>query len=120
MGLSARRRGGRVRVAPIADMFERGAVRPETGSRRFLAVASVPLAADVRRGRELLLVLLPLCGLTGLVLGSLRGLRGLRFDVRPGPYEIVPVGLDLARGEKTIAIPPVVGVLPQNKVTKLY
>jgi hypothetical protein len=117
VGLSALRRSGRVRVAPVAYVLEGSAVRPETGSRRLLAVASVPLAADVRRRRELLLVLLPLCGLTGLVL---RGRRGLSLDVRPGPYEVVPIGLDLPSGEETLAIPPVVGVLPQKKVTKLH
>ncbi len=71
VGLAARQSGGRVRVAPIAHMLQSGTVAAEAPARRLLAVASVPLAADVRRGRELLLALLSLGGLTGLSLGSL-------------------------------------------------
>jgi hypothetical protein len=74
VGLAARRSGGRVRVAPIAHMLQSGTVAAEARAGRLLAVASVPLAADVRRGRELLLALLSLGGLTGLALGSLGGL----------------------------------------------
>jgi hypothetical protein len=71
VGLAARRPGGRVRVAPIAHMLQSGTVAAEARARRLLAVASVPLAADVRRGRELLFALLSLHGLAGLSLGGL-------------------------------------------------
>ncbi len=71
VGLAARRAGRRVRVAPIAHMLQSGTVAAEAHARRLLAVASVPLAADVRRGRELLLALLALHGLAGLPFGGL-------------------------------------------------
>ena len=71
VGLAARRPGGRVRVAPIAHMLQSGTVTAEARARGLLAVASVPLVADVRRGRELLLTLLTLHGLAGLPLGGL-------------------------------------------------
>ena len=53
--LSARRGGGRVGVAPIANVLERNSVRSEARARGLLAVARVPLPADVGGGRELLL-----------------------------------------------------------------
>ena len=71
VGLAARRSGGRVRVAPIAHMLQSGTVAAEARAGRLLAVASVPLAADVRCGRELLLALLALHGLSRLPLGGL-------------------------------------------------
>jgi len=52
-------------------MLQSGTVTAEARARRLLAVASVPLVADVSRGRELLLALLALRGLTGLPLGGL-------------------------------------------------
>ncbi len=120
VGLAARRPGGRVRVAPIAHVLQGGAVATEARARRLLAVARVPLAADVRCGRELLLALLALHGLARLPLGGLGGLlRGLGLDVRPGSDKIVPIGLELSRGQEAVAVPPVVGVLAQDEVTKL-
>ncbi len=71
VGLAARRPGEGIRVAPIAHMLQSGTVAAEARARRLLAVASIPLAADVRRGRELLLALLALHRLTGLPLGGL-------------------------------------------------
>ena len=53
--LAARRGGGRVRVAPVAHVLERDSVCSEARARGFLAVARVPLPADVGGGRELLL-----------------------------------------------------------------
>ncbi len=53
--LAAWRGGGRVGVAPIADMLERNSVCSEARARGLLAVARVPLPADVGGGRELLL-----------------------------------------------------------------
>ncbi len=119
--LAARWGGGRVRVAPVAYVLERDSVRSEARARSFLAVARVPLPADVGGGRELLLGLLPLPGLTGLSLGGgLAGvLRGLGFDVRSGTYEVIPVRLDFSCGEEPVAVTPVIGVFPQDKVTKL-
>ena len=119
--LSARRGGGRVGVAPIANMLERNSVRSEARARGLLTVARVPLPADVGGGRELLLRLLPLPGLPGLPLGTgLAGvLLGLGFDVRSGTYEVVPIRLDFSSGEESLAVTPVIGVFPQDKVTKL-
>jgi hypothetical protein len=53
--LAARRGGGRVGVAPIANVLERNSVSSEARARGLLAVTRVPLPADVGGGRELLL-----------------------------------------------------------------
>ena len=53
--LAARGGGGRVGVAPIADVLESNSVCSEARARSLLTVARVPLPADVGGGRELLL-----------------------------------------------------------------
>ncbi len=88
--LTARRGVGHAQISPVAYVFQSLAVEVHTGPSSFVTLADIPLVTNVAR-RELpfLLLLASLAGL-GVRAGGLR-LGGLAFQVRPRPYEVIPI-----------------------------
>ena len=88
--LTARRGVGHAQISPVANVLQSLAVEVHTGPSSFVTLADIPLVANVA-GRELPLLLL-LASLAALGAGA-RGLRlrGLAFQVRPRPYEVIPI-----------------------------
>ena len=90
--LLATRRGVRhVQISPVAYVLQGLAVVVDAGARGLLALAHIPLVADVT-GREFPL-LLPLTGLVALGARAAGGLSltGLAFQMGSGSYEVLPV-----------------------------
>jgi|688.fasta_scaffold284699_2 hypothetical protein len=88
--LTAKRGVRHAQVSPIANVLQSLAVEIHTGPSSFVALADIPLVANVA-GRKLPLLLL-LASLAALGAGA-RGLRlrGLALQVGPRPYEIIPI-----------------------------
>ncbi len=88
--LTARRGVSHAQISPVANVLQSLAIEVHTGPSSFVALADIPLVANVAR-RELpfLLLLASLAGL-GARAGGLR-LGGLAFQVRPRPYEVIPI-----------------------------
>ena len=90
--LLATRRGVRhVQISPVAYVLQGLAVVVDAGARGLLALAHIPLVADVT-GREFSF-LLPLTGLVSFCAGTVGrlGLTWLALQVGAGSNEILPV-----------------------------
>ena len=108
---------GDSRVPPVAHVLHLHASEVVAGSRRFLTVPYVVLAADGNEGVFSLVVLLLLV----VVLLLLRLARGgtCGTALRPGSYEGAPIGLQFPCGEKPCAVTPVVRILAYYEIYKL-
>ncbi len=107
--LTARRGVRHVQISPVANVLQRLAAEVHTGPSGLVALAYIPLVANVA-GRKLPLLLF-LTALAAFGAGARRlKLRGLAFHVGPCPNKIVPISGQLSCGEDSFPIPPVVGV----------
>ena len=92
---------GHFEVSTVAYVLQGLTIVVDAGAGGLLALAHVPLVADVT-GRELFL-LLPLTGLVSFCAGAAGGLSlaGLAFQVGAGSNEVLPICRELPSGQKT-------------------
>ncbi len=88
--LSAWRGVRHIQIPPIAYVLQGHTVEVDAGAGGLVALADVPLVADVT-GRELSLLLLAALAVLSARVGGL-GLVGLALQVGPCSNKIVPVG----------------------------
>ncbi len=118
--LATRRGVGHVEISPIAYVLQSLTIVVDAGAGGLLALAHIPLVADVT-GREFSLLLL----LTGLVALGARAagrlsLTGLAFQMGAGSNEVLPICRELSSGQEALPVPPVIGILTQHEIHKLH